>query len=369
MTSPTPQPTASDVFAVILAGGSGTRFWPKSRRLNPKQLCRIGSDDKTMLEVTLTRLDGFVPPDRRLIVTHESQVPATKAIVGDQCATILAEPEAKNTAAALALAALHIERTAGKDAIMISLHADHVIKDVAAFRHALTTAIAAARKEALVLLALKPTYPETGYGYIEQGPALDAPQGAFKVASFREKPDRANAEHFVATGRFYWNAGLFVWRVDTLLAELSKTLAPSVATLRAAMADDPQGFLATPAATLAKAYATLPKISIDHAMLEVSQRVVAVPAAIGWQDVGSWDAVARIKALDANGNVTFGKTCLIDSTNMTVDSDGPFVAVVGADNLVVVAAKGAILVCPKDRSQDVKRVVEWLEKNGEHQLL
>lgn len=361
-------PFDDDVYAVILAGGSGTRFWPKSRRLTPKQLTRIGSFRETMLETTLKRLDGLVPPERRIIVTHQDQAVATRAVVGHSVGSVLAEPEARNTANALAMAALEIEARAGsRRAVMLSLHADHVIKDLAAFQAALARSIAIARTGLLTLIAIKPEYPETGFGYIEQGVPLASPTNGFQVKSFREKPDLDTATEFVKAGRFYWNAGLFVWSVETILSELNARLPASIAALDA-LAKAHQGFTKCPPLALAAVYKSLPKISIDHAVLEVSSKVAMTPAAIGWQDVGSWSALERVFAPDAEGNLLFGDGCLLDSTGTTIDSDGPFVAALGVKDLVVVAARGAVLVCPKDRDQDVKKIVEWLESHGKSAL-
>ncbi len=361
----------SDVYAVILAGGSGTRFWPKSRHLLPKQLCRIGGQELTMIEITLARLDGFIPPERRLIVTHQDQIAATRRIVGERCGHFLAEPAAKNTANALALAALQIEQLAprGSRPVMVSLHADHMIKDEDAFRTALVHGIDAARQGLLTLLALVPEYAETGYGYIEQGAALGTTPNAFRVKSFREKPELALAEEYVASKRFYWNAGLFIWRVETLLAELHATLPVTVDKLAALARSHPQGFNGCTPAALAAIYDQLPKISIDHALLEVSKNVAMVATDIGWQDVGSWSALERAFPADKAGNLQIGDTCLIDSTGTTVETDGPFVAALGLKDHVVVVAGGAVLVCPKDRDQDVKKVVEWLQERGRRELL
>ncbi len=192
--------TGTDIYAVILAGGSGTRFWPKSRHLKPKQLCKIGGQQATMLEITLSRLDGLIPPERRIIVTHKDQVALTREIVGSQAQTILAEPQAKNTANALALAALEIEsieKNKGTLPIMISLHADHVIKDVSGFKKLLGNGIEVAKEGHLTLLGVVPEYVETGFGYIEKGDKIGVGRNAFKVNSFREKPDYATAKSYV----------------------------------------------------------------------------------------------------------------------------------------------------------------------------
>lgn len=354
-----PTSFGDNVYAVILAGGSGTRFWPKSRHLRPKQLSKLGGSPETMIELTLARLDGFIPPERRLIVTHQDQLPLTKEIVGARVAAVVGEPEAKNTANALALAALEIERRAkpGSDPVMVSLHADHLIQDVPAFLRAIQTAVKLAEMDFLTLLGVVPEYAETGYGYIEQGEPLP---GGQKVKSFREKPERPTAEEYVRSGRFYWNAGLFVWRTGVLLTELERVLKPTVDQLRVAMSGK---------ADLAAVYTALPKISIDHAVLETSQNVAVVPMSVGWQDVGSWDALARGFKPDAQGNLAFGDAALIDTRGTTVDSDGPFVAALGLRDMVVVASGGAVLVCPKDRAQDVKKIVDWLSEKGRKDLL
>ena len=211
------------VYAVILAGGSSTRFWPKSRQKSPKQLCSIGSATQSMLEITLARLDGFIPPERRMIVTHKDQIEGTREIVGDRCKHFLAEPDARNTGNALALASLELEKIHSGDqpAVMVSLHADHVIKKVDSFLSSIENAITVAETGRLTLLGIVPEGPETGYGYIERGE--DLPLGA-KVASFREKPELAIAEEYVKSGKFYWNAGIFVWRTQDILKELEEFL-------------------------------------------------------------------------------------------------------------------------------------------------
>jgi mannose-1-phosphate guanylyltransferase len=362
------QELPTNVFAVILAGGSGTRFWPKSRQKWPKQLCEIGGSSETMLETTLGRLDGFVPVERRIIVTHRDQAEATKKIVGNRCAVVIAEPEARNTANALALAALEISKKgAGGDAIMISLHADHVIEKLSVFRDCIRTAVTVAAGKEICLVGIVPKYAETGYGYIERGSAR-AEKGAFKVASFREKPEQKIAEEFVASRKFYWNAGIFVFHVSTLLQELEAKLPASVQGLRNVLGNS-SSFSAIDIDKFAGAYAVLPRISIDHAVLEVSKRVSVVEADIGWQDVGTWDALSQCFKTDSAGNFVQGDALLIDSHGCTVDTDGPMTALLGVRDLVVVHAKGAILVCPKSRAQDVKLIVDRLKESGRSELI
>lgn len=361
-----------DIYAVILAGGSGTRFWPKSRHLQPKQLCSIGSNEQTMIEITLNRLEGFIPPERRIIVTHIDQIAKTKSIAGKLCGHYLAEPEARNTANALALAALHIQHIhKGKNQpVMVSLHADHIIEKVEAFLTSLSSSVKVAQQGFLTLVGIVPEYPETGYGYIERGTPFNDADDSFKVASFREKPELEVATRYVESKNFYWNAGMFVWRIDSILNELNTFLKPSMDRLAALLRSaGPGGYNDVAPDKLAEVYGALPKISIDNAVLEVSKNVAVVAADIGWQDVGSWDALSRTFPPDQNGNLLFGKGCLIDTTNTTVDSDGPFVAALGVSDHVIVHANGAILVCPKDRAQDVKQIVDWLKASPKNKDL
>ena len=356
------------VFAVILAGGSGTRFWPKSRQKLPKQLCRLGNANETMIEITLRRLDGLIPPERRIIVTHKDQADLTKRIAGGLCGAVIAEPEARNTANALALAALEIsKKVAGKRAIMISLHADHVIEKVDVLNQAIKRAIEVAEAGDLCLLGVMPRYAETGYGYIEKGVATDL-QGVFKVSSFREKPDQKTAVAYLESGKFYWNAGLFVFPVDVLLDELRARLPATVEGLSKLLSAG-ASFADVDEERMTDLYRQLPKISIDHAVLEVSRRVSVVEADIGWQDIGSWDALSQCFHTDKDGNYTGGDVLLIDSQGCTVDTDGPFTVLLGMKDTIVAYAAGAILVCPKHRAQDVKTVVDALKGLGRDDLV
>lgn len=361
----------ANAYAVILAGGSGTRFWPKSRQKHPKQLCKIGDQGMTMIEKTLHRIDGYIPPDRRIIVTHKDQLAKTKEIVGDACRYMIAEPEARNTAAALALAALEIQalHKGASAPVMVSLHADHIIENEPAFRDDLSRAIAVAEKGYLTLLGVKPTGPATGFGYIERGPALSNAAEAFRVASFREKPNLETATAYVARGNFYWNAGYFVWRVDTLIGELKEHLAVTIDNLAAYQAREKKLFSEGDPSKLAEVYKTLPKVAIDNAILEVSKNVAVIATHFGWHDVGSWDALDDCTPADANGNHLSGDVLTIGCKNITVDADSAFVACIGLDDIVVVQTKDAILVCPKSRAQEVKAVVEALAEKKRTALL
>lgn len=357
------------IYAVILAGGSGTRFWPKSRQKSPKQLCKIGDQNDSMLQITLKRLDGFIPKERRIIVTHKDQAAQTRTDVGSLCQHVLAEPEARNTAAALAMAALEINKLAtrsDKAPVMVSLHADAVISKEDIFKQSLKDAVAVAESGYLTLVGIKPTYPETGYGYIEIGSPL-APNG-YKVKSFKEKPKREVAEAYLKDDRLFWNSGIFVWQTAQLIEELHNQVPAITEELNRCVADFP-GFSQVPSADLAATYQRLPKIAIDNAVLETSKNVAMVQTTFDWQDVGSWDALAQTFGTDNDGNVRYGDIIALDTKNCTIDTDGPLVATIGIEDLVVVAAKGAILVCPKSRAQEVKKVVEELKAQGREEYL
>lgn len=358
------------IYAVILAGGSGTRFWPKSRHLRPKQLCKIGHDKETMIEKTLARLDKWIPPERRLVVTHSDQVRGTEAIIKSRCPLILGEPIAKNTAPALMIAALEIMKIhkGQKAPVMISLHADHLIKNESRFRETISSAVELAEQGQLTLIGIKPEYPETGYGYIEIGEPDAVVKEGYRVASFREKPDFKTASNFVESGKFLWNSGLFVWQVPRIIEELSWALKGPLESMQKIFSQYGR-FQSIPKSVIADAYGKMPKISIDHAVLETSKRVSVVSADMGWQDVGSWSALELAFSADQNGNLVFGDGCAIDTKKTTIDSDGPFIATLGVSDLIVVASMGAVLVCPKTRAQDVKEIVQWLERNGRTNLL
>lgn len=361
------------VYAVILAGGSGTRFWPKSRKKSPKQLCRIGTSEggPTMIEQTLGRMDNFIPPERRLIVTHKDQAQKTREIVADKSKTILAEPSARNTTAAICLAALEIAQRptsqSQKPNIMISLHADHLIEDVEKFLSTLKTAVEVAETGKLTLLGITPKGPETGFGYIERGSKLESAEG-YTVKSFREKPNLETAKEFVDSGLFFWNTGIFIWQVDTILREI-KELCPTIFNKLKSLQPEKGGFESISDPAFSELYDSLENIAIDHSVLEVSKNVAVVEANFQWQDVGSWDALPESFGTDEAGNYVSGNSLLLDTSDCVIDSDGPLVAALGVKDLVIVHHEGAILVCPKSRSQDVKKVVEQLKQSGRTDLI
>ncbi len=361
--------------AVILAGGRGTRFWPRSRTRQPKQLLNIVGRE-TMLEQTVARLSPLFPSSKLWIVTNNEQAAAVRRQSPKiPKAHILAEPVGRNTAAAIGLAAVHLLREAGPDALMAVLPADHFIAQPANYRRIVRAALDVATKPgALVVLGIPPTRPETGYGYIESaGRAARAlGQQVFAVRRFTEKPSLARARKYVASRRYLWNAGMFFWRVSTLLDGLERHLPKTHAALMR-LADA----IGTPRynSALRRVYPQLESISIDYALLEPASRdprrnpVFALPAAVGWSDIGSWAAVYELLARAPGENVAAGRHVAIDAAGNFLWSPGKLVAALGVRDLVVVDTPDALLICPRDRAQDVGQIVKWLEAQGARELL
>jgi mannose-1-phosphate guanylyltransferase len=342
-----------------MAGGSGTRFWPRSRHRTPKQLLAI-LGTRTMLAETIARLTPPIPRDHIFVVTAATHAAAVRAAVPQVAASrVFVEPEGRNTAAAIALAALRLLRR-DPQALMAVLPADHVIGDRKAFAGDLALALdVAERTRALVTIGIRPTYPETGYGYVRAGAPLPGSRGRVTwVEKFVEKPNRARARALLASGRVRWNAGIFAWRADVIIDAL-RTHAPMILEpLEAALARGGQ-------AALRRAYARLPPLSIDTAVLERAERVAMVHARFPWSDVGSWAAVEPLWRSPQNGhNATRGRVVPVDSRGCVVDSPDRLVALLGVDGLIVVDTPDAVLVCRKDRAQDVRLVVAELRRLG-----
>jgi mannose-1-phosphate guanylyltransferase len=364
-----------EAHAVILAGGRGTRFWPRSRTRTPKQLLNIVGD-KTMLEQTVSRLAPIFPPSRTWVVTNAEQAAAVRAQVPRAArAQVLTEPAGRNTAAAIGLAAIHlIHRSHGADALMAVLPADHYIAQAELYRKIVRAALdSAARPGTLIVLGIPPTHPETGFGYIERGARAKGGRAPiYAVRQFTEKPEAARARRYLASGKYYWNAGMFFWRASTYLAQLKRFLPTTHdALLRLAQT------VGTPRynSTLARIYPRLENISVDYAVLEPATRardaarVFVIPAEIGWSDIGSWAAVYELLAKTAGENVAAGKFFALDSAGNFLWSPRKLVAAIGVRDLVVVDTPDALLVCPRERSQDVGKVVKWLEEAKRRDLL
>lgn len=378
-------------IAVIMAGGSGERFWPLSRQKRPKQLLKLASADETLLEESINRIAPLIPPERIFIATSLGLVePIRQARTGVPDANVIGEPCKRNTAGCLAYAAAHALARFGDDVApssisMAILTADHRIDNAEHFRATVEAALAAAETHgALTTIGVVPDRPETGFGYIEiaegaeslikdedrgggQGEAPEWPP-VYPVARFREKPDLAAAREFIATGRFFWNAGMFFWRLDRFLDELSRT-APAHAEATRAMAE---ALRTGDAATVDKAFGELGDISIDYALMEQAGGVAMAKATFAWDDVGAWDALDRGYAHDTQGNVTVGDPILIDTRDCIVYNEPGAarmaVAVVGVEGLTVVVSADGVLIVPKERAQDVKKAVTELKKRGAGQL-
>jgi len=351
--------TTSRILPVILSGGTGTRLWPLSREGYPKQFWPLASA-QPMLEETAARAEGpgYLPP---MVVCNE----AHRFLVAEQLrgrgARIVLEPAGRNSAPAIAAAALLAEE-AGPDTVMWIMAADSAVTDLPALHAALAEAAAAARAGRIVTFGMKPTAPETGYGYIEAGDALPGLPGVQAIARFVEKPDAARAADFVAGGRHLWNSGMFVATASVLLAELERYEPAMLATVRAAVegASRDMDFVRL----APEPFAAAPSISIDYAVMERTQHAAVVPAAIGWSDIGSWAALWEISDKDANGNATQGPVELVDARNCLVRSEGILAGVVGLEDAVVVVTDDAVLAMHRDRAQDVKKLVEQLRAKG-----
>jgi mannose-1-phosphate guanylyltransferase len=342
-----------------MAGGKGTRFWPRSREKRPKQFLAI-LGEQSLLRQTVERVKPAYDPERIYIATTTELAEETRRLLPElPPGNVIAEPEGRNTAPCLALALVHIERER-PGAVMAVLSADHWIPDAAAFQADLELAVShAGATHELVTFGIPPTAPETGFGYIEtsgQGPVL-------KAEAFREKPPVETALAYLASGRHYWNAGMFVWRLEDFRAELERhapgVLAPLDAWARAG---------ADPAA-LPAAYARTEATSIDYALLEKSSRVAVVPARFRWSDVGSWPALLEFRERNAQGNSIQGDAVLVDSQDCAVFGGDRLVALAGVSGLIVVDEPDALLITRKDQAQGVKGVVEELKRRGRTDLL
>jgi mannose-1-phosphate guanylyltransferase len=337
-----------------MAGGTGTRFWPRSRRRLPKQLLRI-TGPRTLLQETVARLRGLVPPAQILVVTHRDHAAEVRRQLPQlPAANVLVEPIGRNTAPCLALAALTIAARA-PNATFVSLPADHAIADPGRFRATLRTAFGwAAREHAPVTVGIVPTGPETGYGYIRLGAPLG--RDARRVRAFVEKPPLAQARRFVASREYLWNSGMFVWRGDVVQALLEEHLPTLMAALRPAMRHTGR----RRAAAIARAYRRLTPVSIDYGIMEKTARVVVVRGDFGWSDVGSWAALADLEP-DRRGGAR-APVVAVDAARYVVFNSERLVALVGVDDVIVVDAPDALLICRRDRAQDVRRVVEELQR-------
>lgn len=350
------------MYAVIMAGGKGTRFWPRSREKKPKHLLDIVCE-RTIIQETIDRIAPLIPAENTLIVTGSShaeelmrqtpQIPRENIII---------EPVGRNTAPCIGLAALHIMRKS-PDEVMVVLPADHLIADAKQFRHILSVAAEVARQgDFLLTIGITPTCPETGYGYLEEGVRRTTVQGEdiYQVKSIREKPALAQAKIFLETGGFYWNSGMFVWRVDTILGALKKWLPglhEGLLQIEPALGTDREK------SVVDQVYKKTQSISIDYGVMEKAENVLLIKGDFGWSDMGCWDALWEVSEKDEYGNAAHvgGLFVGVDARNSLIHSPRKLVALVGVEDLIVVETEDSLLICKRGCSQDVKKLVETLD--------
>ncbi|TVR46700.1 MAG: mannose-1-phosphate guanylyltransferase [Planctomycetota bacterium] len=356
-------------YAVIMAGGSGTRFWPLSRAANPKQLLNI-LNDTTMIQATVARLQPYIPAERVLVITTEQLAAETRRQLPMLPPEhIVAEPVGRDTAACVCLAALLVERL-DSEATMILLPADQVIGPADRFQRALQVGVETAHGGGLVTYGITPRFASTGYGYVKVAEELHRSEDGVsvrKVDRFVEKPDAATAQSYVDSGDYRWNSGIFTWRADVVLSALSQHT-PWLVKALAPVADSwgSDAF----AAALAEAYEPLKKISVDYALLEQADDIKVVTGDFDWDDVGSWDALYDHLPADEAGVIHQGETLAIDCRDsLLLSRSGQTIAAIGLEGLTVVATADAILVCPKGQSQEVKAIVDRLKASGPQNLL
>ncbi|MDH0081676.1 mannose-1-phosphate guanylyltransferase/mannose-6-phosphate isomerase [Stutzerimonas stutzeri] len=354
------------LLPVIMAGGSGSRLWPLSRQLNPKQFLALTDAQLSMLQSTIRRLEGLEAGLPLLICNEQHRFLAAEQLrqLGMEQASILLEPVGRNTAPAIALAALQATQQ-GDDPILLVLAADHLIQDVDAFHSSIQAAMPFAIGGKLVTFGIVPTNPETGYGYIEKGKELG--EGGFAVNRFVEKPSLDIAEEYLASGEYFWNSGMFMFRASRYLDELERHQPSILSACRQALAAGMQDmhFVRVDAAT----FAACPEDSVDYAVMEKTNDAVMVPLDAGWSDVGSWTALWEASKKDAEGNVFKGDVLGHATRNSFVHADSRLVATLGVEDLVIVETKDAVLVAHKNQVQDVKKLVERIKADNRHEHL
>ncbi|MGB0385369.1 MAG: mannose-1-phosphate guanylyltransferase [Ardenticatenaceae bacterium] len=360
----------NNLYALILAGGVGSRLWPRSRKKMPKQMQDL-TGARTMLQQTVDRIRELIPPENVWVMTNAEYVDLVCSQLPElPRENVVGEPSPRGTAPAIGLGAQYVAKR-DPQGIMFALHADHYIPDEAGFRRAMQAAAGVAQEGWLVNLGVTPLRPETGYGYVELGESVGhfAEQSAYRVLRFREKPNAETAQQYVESGRFLWNSGIFCWRTDVIQSEFEKHLPAIQQTLRQIGSS-----LQTPSAqdALLSQWAKLEgETTIDRGIMERAERVATVPMDVGWNDVGAWDSLAALTPKDSFGNSTTGtgETMVLDSENVFVHTKDKLVAVVGVKDLIVVDTGDALLVMSPDQAQKVKQIVKRLRREGRTDLL
>ena len=348
-----------NVFAVIMAGGIGSRFWPRSRGKSPKQLLKI-FDERTMIQNTVDRLQGFVPYQNIFVVTNKLQKEEIRKQLPEiPNENILEEPFGRNTAAAIGLASVLIQMIDPK-AIIVVLPADHIIREKDIFQATLQKAVNFAHKKSgLVTIGIPPTRPETGYGYI-QIDENELEENIFKVLTFAEKPNYETALSFVSSGDFLWNSGMFVWKAETILNEITLHMPElAIALKKISFVSGNPRF----EKVLFEEYGQLRSISIDYGIMEKSHKVFLIKGKFTWSDVGSWEEVYQLSKKDKNDNSIIGHVYTDKTSDSYIYSPGKFTAVIGLDNVIVINTDDALLVCKRENAQEVKKVVDYIKLN------
>lgn len=356
------------IHPVIMAGGTGSRLWPLSRQLNPKQFLKLTDEHLSMLQLTVARLDGMDSADPLLICNEEHRFLAAEQMrqSGYDDARIILEPCGRNTAPAIALAALQLSKATddhADDPLMLVLAADHLIQNVPAFQNGIAKAVPLAQQGKLVTFGIVPGHAETGYGYIQRGPELA--EGSFTVNRFVEKPDQKTAEEYLSSGDYLWNSGMFMFGARSYLTELEKHRPDILAICQAAFDGASEDLHFT--RINESIFAECPEDSVDYAVMEKTDNAAVVSLNAGWSDIGSWSALWEVSDKDQNGNTFTGDVIAHHTERTLVRAESRLVATVGVEDLVIIETKDALLVAHKDKVQDVKKVVERIKGDGRHE--
>jgi mannose-1-phosphate guanylyltransferase len=358
----------SNFYALIMAGGSGTRLWPLSRQNQPKQAVEL-IDNRTMFQHAVDRLDTLLPPERVLVVTAREYVEALAAQTPElPHENFIVEPMARGTAGAIGLAAVHLKRR-DPEAVMAVLTADHYIRDVDKFRRALSAATQVAREGHIVTLGIEPSFPATGFGYIRHCERLGGMDGfdVYEVEAFVEKPDVTRAVEFLASGLYSWNSGMFIWQISRIMAEFARQMPDVYAqlqTIGAALGTSHQPEV------MDELWPQVRKETIDYGIMEGADNVVVMPVDIGWTDIGDWAAIYQLHQPDEAGNVVVGADHVGVGTSTSFIRGGKkLIATIGLEDVVIIDTDDAVLICTRERAQDVKLIVERLKKDGRTEYL
>ena len=345
------------IYSVIMAGGIGSRFWPQSREAHPKQFINVFSE-QSLLQQTLLRMTPMIPPDRTLVVTHERYQALThEQLTSIPDANILGEPISRNTAPCIAYAAIKL-RAMNPEAIMVVLPADHLVKSEDRFLEIIDKAIDTAKDPGtLVTIGIQPSYPATGYGYIQYDRSESNGDTSYRVRTFAEKPNEATAERFLDSGDFLWNSGIFVWRADSILSNMQTHLRSTWEAFEEAsqyLGSDQED------SAIRRAYHKSERVSIDVGIMERASNVYVIPGSFGWSDIGDWRAVYDLSRKNRHGNVLRGNVIVHDTSRCLVDAGKRLIAIVGIHDAVVVDSDDALLICHRSSTQQVKNVVDYL---------